>query len=106
MNWVSTTTKDGDGGGSTITGSCAWPPTAFWRLSEAVFPPLSLLPSSSPLRYPRISSRGALPARVERHNPASMATRRAVCARTLVVGLPYCPTCGANGTRSGQFVTQ
>ncbi len=31
----------------------------FWRPNVAVFPPLSLLPSSSPLRYPEVSSRAA-----------------------------------------------
>ena len=106
MNWDSTTTKGGDGGGSTTTAPCAWPPTAFWRPSVAAFPPLRLLPSSSPLRYPEVSSRGALPARPERHNPTSIATQRIVQARTLVARLPYCPACGVNGSRPGPLMTQ
>ena len=68
--------------------------------------PLRLLPSSSPLRYPEVSSRGAPPARPERHNPASMATQRILHARTLVANLPYCPACGANGFRTSPFMTQ
>jgi hypothetical protein len=50
MSWDSITTRDGDGGGSTITASCAWPPTVSWRPNAAAFSPLRLLPSSSPLR--------------------------------------------------------
>jgi len=33
-----------------------------------------------------------------------MTTQRILYARTLVMHLPYCPTCGANGSR--QVVTQ
>ena len=100
MNLDSITTRDGDGGGSTTTASYAWPPTAFWRPSEAAFPPLRLLPSSSPLRYPKVSAREAPPVRPERHNPASIATQRRLAARILVAALPYCPACGANGSRA------
>src|SRR5919106_4674211 len=73
-----------------------WPPTASWRLNAAAFPPLRLLPSSSPLPYPKVSSRGALPVRPERHNPASMTTQRMLHARALIARLAYCPACGAN----------
>jgi len=81
-------------------------PTASWRPNAAAFPPLSLLPSSSPLRYPKASADGAPPVRPERHNPASISTQRRLNARLLVAGLPCCPTCGANGSRSTSFVTQ
>jgi len=61
--------------------------------------PLSLLPSSSPLKFPEVSLRAALPVRAERHNPSSITTQRLVHARALLQRLPCCPACGANGTR-------
>ena len=83
MNWDLITTRDGDGGGSTTTAPYRWPPTASWRPSEAAFPPLRLLPSSSPLRYPRVSAHEAPPVRPERHHPTSIATQRRVTAPLL-----------------------
>jgi len=66
--------------------------------------PLRLLPISSPLRYPGASRHAAPPARPERHNPASITTQRILQARLLLARLPYCPACGANGSRP--FMTQ
>src|SRR2546422_6583868 len=57
------------------------------------FPPLSLYPSSEPLAYPKVSSRGALPVRPERHVPTSIATLQRFHARAILQDLP-CSWCG------------
>ena len=94
MNLVSTITRGAVGEDSITTGSSAWPPTRSWRPSELGFPPQSLLPSCAALAYPKVSARGDLPLRVERHNPASITTMRLLHARTLSANLPACPWCG------------
>ena len=48
------------------------------------FPPLSLSPSSAPLVFPKVSRRGALPVRPERHVPTSIATMYELLARALL----------------------
>src|SRR5215210_6136257 len=69
-------------------------PTASWWPSAA-FPPLS---SASPrdgsrhLRYPEASSR-AVPARLERHVPHSIASIRRRLTVDLIRALPRCPCC-------------
>src|SRR5437870_1980448 len=81
------------GGVSTITPRSVLRRTRFlprsgWRIS-----PLSRWPSSRPLAYPNVSSRGALPVRPERHVPESIATMYRLLAAALARGLP-CLTCG------------
>src|SRR3990172_6934106 len=57
------------------------------------FPPLHLSPSSVPLAFPRVSRRGALPVRPERHVPTSIATAYELLAPALLQRLP-CRSCG------------
>jgi len=57
------------------------------------FPPRSLSPSSAPLAFPKVSRRGALPVRTERHVPTSIATLYQRLARALLRDRP-CPSCG------------
>ncbi len=57
------------------------------------FPPRSLWPSSAPLPFPKVSSRGALPVRPERHVPTSITTAYALLARSLLASTP-CQWCG------------
>src|SRR5206468_4923734 len=63
-------------------------PQSGWRIS-----PLSRWPSSRPLAYPNVSSRGALPVRPERHVPESIATIYRLLGAALARGLP-CVMCG------------
>ena len=94
MNSDSITTKAAVGRASTTMASYASPPTPFWRPSELGFPPLRLSPSSDPLPYPKVSARGVLPVRTERHNPCSITTVRWRHIRTIIPALPNCPWCG------------
>lgn len=64
------------------------------RRARSVPPPQRPLPSSSPLRYPKVSARGEPPVRVERHVGASITTMRMQQARQLAQTLPCCPWCG------------
>ena len=57
------------------------------------FPPRRLCPSSAPLPFPKVSRRGALPVRPERHVPTSIATAYELLARALLQPLP-CRSCG------------
>ena len=66
---------------------------AFLVAERATLFPPSRWPSSTPLAFPKISSRGALPVRPERHVPASIATMHQVLARALLQGQP-CHWCG------------
>ena len=66
---------------------------AFLAAERARLSPLRLWPSSAPLAFPKVSSRGALPVRPERHVPISIATAYALLARALLHRLP-CRWCG------------
>src|SRR5437660_10573588 len=66
---------------------------AFLAAERLAHSPLSRWPSSRPLAYPNVSSRGALPVRPERHVPESIATMYRLLAAALARGLP-CLTCG------------
>ena len=63
------------------------------------FPPLSLWPSSAPLVFPKVSSRGALPVRPERHVPTSIATVYELLARALLHGCPVMRVGGHGASR-------
>ena len=63
------------------------------RRAREAFPPERLWPSSAPLVFPKVSSRGALPVRPERHVPTSIATMYELLARALLHHLP-CRACG------------
>ena len=67
MSWDSITTRDGDGGGSTITASCAWPPTVSWRPNAAAFSPSGCCLPQARCANPEISSRWAPPALMMSH---------------------------------------
>ena len=66
---------------------------AFLAAERARFSPLRLWPSSDPLAFPRVSRRGALPVRPERHVATSIATVVQRLARILLRGQP-CRWCG------------
>jgi hypothetical protein len=63
------------------------------RPTARPFPRLSLWPSSAPLAFPRVSSRGALTVRPERHVATSIATLYQLLARALLRTAP-CRGCG------------
>ena len=65
----------------------SWQPSG-WRIS-----PLCRSPSSAPLVYPKVSRRGALLVRPERHVPHSVATLYRLPASALAQRLP-CMVCG------------
>jgi hypothetical protein len=75
----------------------SWPRSG-WRIF-----PLSRSPSSAPLVYPKVSRRGALPVRSERHAPDSIATMYRLLAWALARGRP-CLACGHQPRR--HLVTQ
>lgn len=89
--WI--TSKAGVGVGSTTMARYASRRTPSWRPSGLGFPPLSLCPSSTPLAYPVVSSRGALPVRPERHVPGSLTTMLTLRSRALLRQIP-CTWCG------------
>ena len=91
--------RDEAGVGFTTTAPSVSRPMRFWPPSVLGFPPLSLCPSSTPLDYPVVSSRGALPVRPERHAPASITTMLKLRARSLLHEIA-CTWCGhVPGTR-------
>ena len=66
---------------------------AFLAAARAALSPLSLCPSSAPLAFPKVSRRGALPVRPERHVATSIATMYHRLARALLRAQP-CRSCG------------
>jgi hypothetical protein len=66
---------------------------AFLAADRAALSLPSLWPSSAPPAFPRVSSRGALPARPERHAITSIATLYQRLARALLQTEP-CGWCG------------
>ena len=87
--------KAGAGAAFTITLLCALPLMDFWSPNGRLFPPRELPPgrSSQCLDYPKVFGHGALPARVERHNPHLIATLRARLVIALIARLSHCPCC-------------
>jgi hypothetical protein len=85
--------EGGAGAASIITGPCVSPRTRSSRPPARPFPPLSLCPSSAPLAFPKVSRRGALPVRPERHVATSIATMYHRLARALLRAQP-CRACG------------
>ena len=66
---------------------------AFLAADRAALSLPSLWPSSAPPAFPRVSSRGALPVRPERHVATSIATLYQLLARALLRTAP-CRGCG------------
>ena len=66
---------------------------AFLAAERARLSPPEHCPSSGPLAYPRVSRRGALPVRPERHVPTSIATMYRLHGRALLADTP-CLSCG------------
>lgn len=77
---------------------------AFLAAERARLSPQSLWASCAPLRYPKVSARGVLPLRAQRHQPTSITTQRLHRARSLIALLPACPWCGNLHHRN--FMTQ
>src|SRR2546428_230877 len=92
-SWGWITSKAGAGAASIITPRSASRRTHSSPPSGSRISPLSLSPSSRPLAYPNVSSRGALPVRPERHAPDSIATMYRLLAWALARGRP-CLACG------------
>jgi len=92
-NWGWIISKGGAGAASIITGPCVSPRMRSSRRPARPFPPLRLCPSSAPLAFPKVSRRGALPVRPERHVATSIATMYHRLARALLRAQP-CRACG------------
>jgi hypothetical protein len=93
MSSGSTISKGAAGAASIIMARYVSRPMPSSPPSARGFPPRSLWPTSAPLAFPKVSRRGALPVRPERHVPTSIATIYELLARALLQRQP-CRWCG------------
>jgi hypothetical protein len=86
------------------------PPMASWSPSGQHFPPRDGAGGRTPPAFRPASPHAAARLRPERHNPASIASRRRAIATALVALLPRCPCCLRPGPAKGKtrlvFMTQ
>ena len=91
MSWAWITSRGVAGEASITTARSCIAAYAFLAAERASLSPPGLSPSSAPLAFPKVSSRGALPVRPERHVATSIATLYQLLARSLLYGLPVPP---------------